>query len=310
MSILKTSYETETDIPTGYADLFTEQGGKFVLTGIEGLKTERDTAALKTALEKERAARKTADDKVKKFEKLADKDPEALLALETEAEELRARVEELEAEEGKGAKPADKATIKEAVDKAVANAKKLHDRAIADLQKQIADAKKDADDQKTNATTLDGKLKGGAIRAALTQAALDAKVEPPAMRDVLMYAGAFEAVEDGVDAQGQPIMRVVTREGAGITPGLDPKSWLSDQRSTSSHWWAPSVGGGARGSDGKPLGENPFDKKNPNVSKAMQLEATDPAKALQLANRAGYATLDAAYEALGETDAKPGRRAG
>lgn len=294
MSILKTQYENETDIPAGYSELFTEQNGKWLITGIEGMKTIADVNAVTVVNQKLRKQISDLEAKSKKLEKLGDKDIDQLVTAAAEAEELRARVEELEAEGGKGAKPGDEEVIQRRIETAVKKATGPLQRQLVEAQNTIAAAKKEAEEHKTTATNLDGKIRRSTIEGEITRAAVAANVEKASLRDVLMYRDIFEVNEEG---------KVTTRDGVGVTPGLDPASWLSERRSDS-NWWPPSVGGGARGGDGRPLGDNPFDKKNPNVSKAMQLEATDAAKALQLARAAGYASLDVAYEAMGETDGK------
>ncbi len=43
---------------------------------------------------------------------------------------------------------------------------------------------------------------------------------------------------------------------------------------------------------------NPFDELDGNITKAMQLEATNPAKAKELAIAAGHASLDDAYDTM------------
>ena len=40
--MLELSYDTKDAIPNGFAELYTEKDGKFVLTGVNGMKTQTD----------------------------------------------------------------------------------------------------------------------------------------------------------------------------------------------------------------------------------------------------------------------------
>ena len=47
---LEAIYDSEEDIPEGFASLFTEKNGKWELTGIKGIKTDADVARLQKSL--------------------------------------------------------------------------------------------------------------------------------------------------------------------------------------------------------------------------------------------------------------------
>ncbi len=294
MSILKTQYETEADIPAGYTDLFTEHLGRWSLTGVEGLKTQKDFDAHTEATRKERKFRAEAEAKLKKFEKLGDKDVDALVAAAAEAEELRARVDELEAD-GVGGKGAPAVEQLRAEIKTLKVEKTKAERDARASVAALAAARQEAEEHKSTATNLDGKIRRGTIESELRRVAAESKVVATAHEDVLMHAGVFELNDEG---------KVVTRDGVGVAPGLDPSSWLSEQRAKRSHWWEPSVGGGARGgSGGVAGGDNPFDKKSSNAFKAMQLNKTDPTKAAALARAAGFGSVKDALAAMARSGA-------
>ena len=52
-------HESVEDIPEQYRDLYTEQDGKFLLTGVGGIKTEGDVVRVQEALRKEREEHKS-----------------------------------------------------------------------------------------------------------------------------------------------------------------------------------------------------------------------------------------------------------
>lgn len=65
--MLKLNYETASDIPEALKEHYTEKDGVYVLQA-EGLKTDKDVAAVKEALDKERKLRRDAEAKAKDFE--------------------------------------------------------------------------------------------------------------------------------------------------------------------------------------------------------------------------------------------------
>lgn len=71
--MLKARYAKKEDIPQGFESLYTEKDGEFILTGIEGVKTESDIAAIKKALDSERDAHKQTRTQMKKLEDIEKK---------------------------------------------------------------------------------------------------------------------------------------------------------------------------------------------------------------------------------------------
>ncbi len=49
--------------------------------------------------------------------------------------------------------------------------------------------------------------------------------------------------------------KYVTKDGVGVTPGLEPKEWFKDFQEKRPHWWPASQGGNSRGAGG-PTGKN------------------------------------------------------
>lgn len=264
---LKLSYNSQEDIPNGYEALYTEKDGKWVLTGIEGMKTQEDITRLSESLRKEREDHKKVKDVLAKLGG-PDLDADALVEKLDEYEELKLRVES-----GEGGKIDDK-KVEELVEQRV--------------QRRLAPVERERDRLKTRNTELEnenGALKGtitrGTVESELRRHATEGKVVTSALDDILdIGANIFEVAEDGT---------VVTKQGLrNVAAGLTPDVWLSDMKEKRPHWWPASQGGGAGGSGGgNGTGVNPWTKDNWSIEAQAQLVRTDPGKADRLAKAAG-----------------------
>lgn len=264
---LKLSYTSQEDIPNGYEALYTEKDGKWVLTGIEGMKTQEDITRLSESLRKEREDHKKVKDILAKLGG-PDLDADALVEKLDEYEELKLRVES-----GEGGKIDDK-KVEELVEQRV--------------QRRLAPVERERDRLKTRNTELEsenGTLKGtitrGTVESELRRHATEGKVVTSALDDILdIGANIFEVAEDGA---------VVTKQGLRNVPaGVTPDVWLSDMKEKRPHWWPASQGGGAGGSGGgNGTGVNPWTKDNWSIEAQAQLVRTDPGKADRLAKAAG-----------------------
>lgn len=264
---LKLSYNSQEDIPNGYEALYTEKDGKWVLTGIEGMKTQEDITRLSESLRKEREDHKKVKDILAKLGG-PDLDADALVEKLDEYEELKLRVES-----GEGGKIDDK-KVEELVEQRV--------------QRRLAPVERERDRLKTRNTELEnenGTLKGtitrGTVESELRRHATEGKVVTSALDDILdIGANIFEVAEDGA---------VVTKQGLRNVPaGVTPDVWLSDMKEKRPHWWPASQGGGAGGSgSGNGTGVNPWTKDNWSIEAQAQLVRTDPGKADRLAKAAG-----------------------
>ena len=76
---------------------------------------------------------------------------------------------------------------------------------------------------------------------------------------------------------------VVTKEGVGTTPGLDPKTWITEVATAKPHWFGETVSMGSTGSNNKGAPTaNPYAEKTRNVTEQIKLESSDPKRAEQL----------------------------
>lgn len=246
---IEVTYDEKDDIPEQHVDLYTEQGGKWVLTGVKGLKTTEDVAKLTTALEKERAAHKVTKGKLSAWDGMD------LDAVQAKLD----RFDELEAAAGG---TLDQAKIDEIVEKRVGAKLKAE---TAPLQRQI--------EKLTTANTAltgdveakSGKLRDYERKDTLRPLLTEFKVVPEHHEDVLMYAERhLTTTEDG---------KLVTKDGVGVTPGMTPKDWLEEMVQRKPGWLPGSRGTGASGSGvGGRGGPNPWAAENWNLTDQARYE--------------------------------------
>lgn len=166
--------------------------------------------------------------------------------------------------------------------------KKIDTLVESRLRTKLAPIERERDLFKTKATELEGavqqytaKERTRAIHDAVRGAVKKSKgFEPHAEEDVLMYADRhFDIDEAG---------NVVTKDSVGVTPGLDPSSWLQEMQPKRPHWWGPSAGGGALGNrGGNHMGSNPWTAENWNMSEQARIFRADQKQAERLAASAG-----------------------
>lgn len=241
---LKAIHDKLDEIPEEFQSLYTEKGGKFELTGIQGVKSQADIDRLNTSLASERAEHKTTKDRLGAWGEL--KHAEVVVQLD--------RIPELEAA-AKG--NLDEAAIEEIVSRRVEG---TITSKLAPVERQLATVTKErdgfADENKGFRAGNTRRTIHDTVRKALTSQ----KVIPEAHEDALFLAErVFEVTDEGV---------VQTRDNVGVPPGLDPSGWLGEIQPNRPHWWQESKGGGARGSGGGGGfgGKNPFSAEHWNMT--------------------------------------------
>ena len=260
---LKAILDSIDDLPDPLKSEYVEKNGKYELQ-VEGMKTEADLARVQTALTKERADHKVVREQLTSFKTvLGDRKVEDVL---TQLD----RIPELEA----------------------AAAGKLDDEKINQIvetriKTKLAPVERELNQYKTQVAEKDKVIEGYTvaertrkIHDAVRKAATAAKVLPEAIEDALNLADrVFELDESG---------KVITKEGVGVTQGIEPSVWFIDLQKTRAHWWGQSSGGGAGGNRGGDFGgKNPFSAEHWNMTEQGKLVVSDRAKAEQLAKAAG-----------------------
>ena len=259
---LNYKHDSLDDIPEQYRDLYTEQNGAFLLTGIGGIKTQDDIDRLSTSLNKEREDHKATKTKFSVWGDLdyqdtmgkLDRFKELEIAASGNKEEMDARLEELtEARVGSR---------------------------LAPVQRQLDDITGKYTEAQTELEALRLERTQRFISDDLRKACTALKVIPEAQDDVMLLGLQVFEIVDG---------KAMTKENPfGITPGLAADVWLQDMQSKRPHWWPTSTGGGASGSGGSGgFANNPWSKEHWNLTEQAKLVMQDEAKAEQMAKAAG-----------------------
>jgi len=262
-------YDNEDALPeafrdeTIFAELFTRnEDGSISMTGVTGMKTQKDVDSVSEALRKERNDHKITKDRLKPWGELNAE--ETLTQLD--------RIRELEA--AAGGKLDDDA-INKIVDGRLAQKTGPLDRQIKTMgEERDAFAQENAS-LKNSIITRD---RNDSVRAEATKV----KSHATAVPDIEGAASVMlEQNEEG---------KWIAKSGIeGITPGLGIDGWLRDMQKLRPHWWPESEGGGARGGNGGTgfNGANPWSAKNWNLTEQGKVFNDSADLAGRLAKAAG-----------------------
>lgn len=242
MDPLELSYDTLSAVPEAFRSLFTEKDGKAVLTGISGLKTDKDVSNVQEALRKERSDHAAAKEALKPWLSLGKKHDEIQTQLD--------RISELEAAAGG---KIDETKIQQMVESRLGQKTGPLERQVRDLTTEL----------NTMRTERDGLLQGAQRRDmsdVIRAVANDMKVVPTAIADIELVAQNYLERDDN----GQFIVKSGL---SGLTAGLDVKGFMKEMQKQRPHWWPASAGGGANGGSGGFGGEtNPWSPSTWNLT--------------------------------------------
>ena len=266
MALLKATYAAVDEIPQGYADLYSENKGQWELTGVEGMKTQADIDRLQKSLSSERQVSKDLRAKL-----------EGLDGVPEDWREQIDRIPELEAQIAAGGGKPDQAAIDKLVEQRVIRETSPLKRELEKAQKQLGESTQLIESYKT-------KDRQRAIQDAVTPVLREAKVIDSAIEDAMFLAERHLEVEETEDG-----FQIRTKDGVGVTPGVEPKVWLEEIQSRKAHWFPESIGGGGSGGKGRQQSftQNPWRKDQWNLTEQMKLEASNPNLAGQMAKAAG-----------------------
>ena len=262
-------YDNEDALPeafrneTIFAELFTRNDdGSISVTGVTGMKTQKDVDSVSEALRKERNDHKITKDRLKPWGELNAE--ETLTQLD--------RIRELEAAAG-GALDDD--AINKIVDGRLAQKTGPLDRQIKTIGEERDALTQENAGLKNSIITRD---RNDSVRAEATKV----KSHATAVPDIEGAASVMlEQNEEG---------KWIAKSGIeGITPGLGIDGWLRDMQKLRPHWWPESEGGGARGGNGGTgfNGANPWSAKNWNLTEQGKVFNDSADLAGRLAKAAG-----------------------
>jgi hypothetical protein len=172
---------------------------------------------------------------------------------------------------------------------------KLDDAKITDLVEKRIGSKTAPLERKIAELIKNGTEKDELIKAFKVKE--DTRTLHDSIREAVAKSSGFQgaALEDAllfgerhltINEEG----KVVTKEGVGVTPGVDAVVWLTEMQQRKPHWWGETKGGGATGSGkggGGGGGENPFSREHWNVTKQGQMLRENKTRAEQMARAAG-----------------------
>lgn len=224
---MKLKYATKEEIPVGKEDLFTEQNGEFVLTAVEGMKTQVDIDRIMGGLTKERDEHKVTKTKLTTWDGLERVDIDAKLA----------KLAELEvAVQGSVPKEEMDKKLDELTEVRTKNRVMPIEREREALKVKLADAEKKLGEYAVRETqrTIHDKVRAASVTA---------KIQPEVMTDVLLLAdNVFQLTEGG---------ELLTKENVyGVDAGLTAETFFQTQQEKRPYWWPPAVGGGGKGTGG------------------------------------------------------------
>jgi hypothetical protein len=258
---LKPVVDSLDEVDGAFHELYTERGGKYEFSGVEGMKTQADVERVQTALAKERADHKSVKDQLASI--TAGRKPDEVVALLDKIPELEA------AAAGK----IDDEKLNSIVEGRIKSRLAPLERELGQVKTSLAEKDQIIDGYK-------GKDRTRMIHDAVRNAANGAKIIPEALDDAILLADRiFEVDEAG---------KVVAKDGVGVTPGIDPSVWFTDLQTKRPHWWGASFGGGAGGNrQGAGAATNPWSHEHWNMTEQGKIYNTNPDRATQLAKQAG-----------------------
>ncbi|MCI0393301.1 MAG: hypothetical protein MOB07_31615 [Acidobacteria bacterium] len=258
--------EKQEHIPEMYRELYTEQNGKWILTGITGVKTQADVDYVKKQVEGERDAHKKTKDRMRPFIEYNDEQIKGAQEWLDKRQETEAQIE--------AAGKTDDEKINKLVESRINTRLAPVERAKGEVETKLTEANKVI-------ATLAEEKRIRIIHDAVREQRGESKYIDTAEEDILMVAEKMLVVgEDG--------KTVTTKEGGGVTPGIPVKDWLVEMMPKRTHWWPVTEGGGAKGGKNTPtFTNNPWEAANWNITKQGQVERDDPKLAEQMRKSAG-----------------------
>lgn len=257
--MLDEEYASADLIPAGWAHLYKETDDKFTLIKGGEIKTLQDVANVQEGLRKEREDHKATKANLAKF---GGKDAETVLADLDKIEEYKL------AAEGK--------MDDEAINKIVET--RILSR-TAPLERKIETLEGEKEELTEKVTGFETQNTERSIKDEIQKAAVASKVRGTALDDAITQGLNIMTVNEAGN--------VVTKDGVGVTPGVDSTVWLSEVKPNKPHWWPESEGVGANPGGGKGGGKNPFTKANWNRTEQGNMVRENPERAEQMAKAAG-----------------------
>lgn len=271
---LKPELEKLDDLDKSLHPLYTESGGKYVFTGLDGY-DPAEKGRLTKALEKERNNASEAANALKPFRTLfGDKKPEDIQAELDRIEEYKL------AAKGK----LDESELEARVTARLASATKPFERKLNEAAEKAAKAE-------AKVQAYEKAEERNAIRAEIQKAALASSALPETYAEDGGLLAVLEprltvAVE--IDADGNRVLgKVTAKDGAEVA------KVIQQLQTSHGYFWGTSKGGGANsGNSGSrlPAGANPWKKETRNLTEQTRILKENPQLAQSMKTAAGVAS--------------------
>jgi hypothetical protein len=247
---IKALYESETEIPEAFRELFVEKNGKFEVQ-IEGMKTVADVERVQAVVRKLTDEKKALKDQLSAYG-------------EHKAEDVQTKLLEYDVLKARLDGGADEAKLEEI-------RKKMENQIKVPLVKELEETRAKLGEALKQVEGLNGTLTRGKIESEFRSAASAAKVRSEAIEDILRYQDEFELGEGGVQL----------KNGDGV--GTTLSQWLENMKDKRPHWWPEAVGAGSKGSGvAGYTGPNPWAAGQENTTEQGKIIKSNPALAEKL----------------------------
>lgn len=246
-------------------ELFTEQDGKFVLTGVAGMKTQADVDTIKGYLQTERDEHKETKKKLRSFDGIDADDVSTKLGRLAELEVLtKGQQEDFDTK----LEELTEARVRSRLSPVERDLKKAND-SLSELGEELTILRA----EKVERTILDN----------LRVVAADTKLPSEAMPDAELLAQNIFTIDEHT---GKPVTKA---NSLGFTEGVEADVFMQELREKRPHWWPESRGGNATGSGGGGgFPNNPFSGKHWNLTEQGRvIREHGREKADQMAKAAG-----------------------
>lgn len=242
--------DTLEGLPEAVQALYTPKDGKYILAGVQGVKTEDDVNRVMEALNKERNDHKATKER---WRALQDYAPDEILSALDEASRLKQKAS------------------KEGTDDSLK---------LAPLQREKERLSNELLQAQNMIEQFKAREKERVISDAVRRAGTELKMRPTAIEDALLLAKLTFDVDDNG--------KVFTKQDGANIGGLEPSAWLSEMQQARPHWWPDNIGGGATGGNGAGfVHNNPWKKESLNLTQQGEIFKANPTLARQLAAAAG-----------------------
>ena len=251
---LKMSYDSESAVPSEFKDAFTEQDGKFVLTGEIEVKTEADVQAVLDAKAHIKTELADVKGQLKAFDGIK---VDEYKSMQNELDVLRAKMKD---------GGADEETINAIVEKRLARETEAFNKERDELSAKLKDA------EEFRFSTEKNKLISDSLKGKVSESILDE---------------AGFVLDTHMERQADGTYLTKASDRFGLDAGLTAEQAVAKLTESRKHWQLQNVGGGAQGNTStNSTTNNPWSKNSFNRTEQHKITLENPSLAQSLKEQA------------------------